>query len=180
MGNAPRNTFKIRLTQHDSRRQTDMGMHDIVPLRAKNPAEPKREGRQVGKEGAEKDTPAQGLDLITEACGRRLERTKVKVDTFAVNLPSDLQHPRVGATARYGPYDLEDLNWFVAHSLHLCFLCRLSEFFSATAFRMHSKSWRAALSQRKQAARQSPFSIIVLRKSLSFLTRKIASAKASG
>jgi hypothetical protein len=44
MGNASWNTFEIRLTQHDSRRQTDVRMHNIVLLRAKNPAKPNREG----------------------------------------------------------------------------------------------------------------------------------------
>jgi hypothetical protein len=34
---------------------------------------------------------------------------------FTINQPRDLQQPKVGATAWYGPDDLEDFNWFAAH-----------------------------------------------------------------
>jgi hypothetical protein len=36
--------FKTRLAKNHSRGPTNVGMHDIVPSRTKNPAKPKREG----------------------------------------------------------------------------------------------------------------------------------------
>ena len=39
MRNAFRNTFKHRLPQHHPRRQTHVGMHDIISLRAKQSGE---------------------------------------------------------------------------------------------------------------------------------------------
>ena len=136
--NACRHPFKHCLTQHDSRRPSDMGMHNIVVPHLNYPADPKREGGQVGPERANHDVPAQGCDVVAEARGGRPKRAKIEFELFAANMFRDLEQPSLRSAAWNGTHDFEYFDWVVAHrsaSLRMT----ASEGFSAACWRPESR-----------------------------------------
>jgi hypothetical protein len=107
VGDAGRNPFKHRLAQNDPSRQSDMRVHNIVLPNTKRPAKPDGECDQVGSEGTYYDPPAQRLNILAKACGRRPEGAKIEFELAWVKLSCNLQQPGFGSAARYGPHYLE-------------------------------------------------------------------------